>query len=323
MFSIFLLLRHHIALGIFITCISLFASMQERLEQVMMFTAVLSRETMFVSDYFKFMEYEEPKKLPDAKDEPLEELRAENISYKYANVEFDALSEVSLTAKKGDIIAVVGENGSGKSTLAKILTGLYEPSRGRYIVNGTEFTKWDRDSFHRRTAVVYQDFVKYQLTFRENIAFGELTKLNDDESLYEAVKSARVDGVISENGGLDSVVGRTFGTTDLSGGEWQRLAIARGFINSDSEFFIVDEPTASIDPIAEDETFSDLIAHMGDKIAVIITHRMGIARKASQIIVLDHGKVVETGTHNELIKKRGEYYRLLNLQAKWYESSKV
>lgn len=318
-FSVILLLNHQIELGIFVTCLNVFVSIQQRFEQALMYMAVWTNDTGFVQNYFDFLAFETPEETKEAAGESIEELRLDKVSYQYPEQQRNALEDISLSLDKGEIVALVGENGSGKSTLAKLLLGLYRPAEGEYTVNGKGLSQWSREQFYRRVSTVYQDFMRYELTFRDNIRFGDLERTEGEEALLAAADRARVGQVIRDSGcGLDTLLGREFGGLELSGGQWQRLALARGFYKSDSEFVVVDEPTASIDPIAENDTFQDIAEYMKGRTGLLITHRLGIARIADRIVVLKEGRIVETGTHQELMEKQGFYYELFMLQAKWY-----
>jgi len=320
LFSGYLLLSHQIELGLFVTCISVFANMQQRFEQILMFSAMMPGDTRFFEDYFNFLSYQLPERPKECEKASVQRVSLEKVSYQYSGQQEQALKEVSFSVEKGEVIAVVGENGAGKSTLTKLLLGLYEPQEGLVCINGKPFSEWDREDFYRRTAVIYQDYMRYELTLRENIGFGDLQRLGQDEALFAAAEQARIgETVRGAAQGLDTWAGRQFGEMELSGGQWQRLAIARGFVKSDSEFVLVDEPTASIDPVAESNAFQDIVRFVQGRAAVLITHRIGIARMANKIVVMEKGQIVETGTHQELMEQQGVYYRLFMLQAKWYE----
>ncbi len=317
-FTIILLLNHQIELGIFVTCLNVFINIQQRFEQALMYMAVLTNDTGFVQNYFDFLSFEIPEEAKDAVEEPIEQLVLEKASYQYPEQQKNALEDVSIALGKGEIVALVGENGSGKSTLAKIMLGLYQPAKGELLVNGRHFSQWSRVRFYQGTSTVYQDYMRYELTFRDNILFGDLERASE-EGVMAAANRARIGQVILDSDqGLDTLLGREFGGLELSGGQWQRLAIARAFYKTGSEFVVVDEPTASIDPIAENETFHDIAEYMRGRTGLLITHRLGIAQIADRIIVLENGKVVESGTHQELMEKQGSYYELFMLQAKWY-----
>lgn len=233
------------------------------------------------------------------------------VTFSYPNNKKNALNGIDLTIKKNEKIAIVGGNGAGKSTLIKLLLGIYTPTEGT-IYWGNEPITPDKIS------VVYQNYIKYELSLRENIAFGNLKHLDDDNKILSVIQDCGLIELYNELGGLDVKLGRIYeGGRELSGGQWQRIAIARALF-SDSCFIIFDEPTAAIDPNAELEIYKMLIDLCSDKTAIFISHRLGWAKNADRIIVLGEGKVVENGTHEELIQKNGVYAGMYNLQASWY-----
>ena len=241
--------------------------------------------------------------------------RMESLSFAYPNGE-DVLKDIDFSIHRGETIAVVGENGSGKSTFSKVLSGLYQPQKGRYLINGRDSSGIDTDSVFTNVSVVFQNFMRYQMSLRENIIFSDV---KDDEV------DRRLRGILAEVGlgdkadglGLDAVLSREFGNTDLSGGEWQRLAIARA-VNKAHDVLILDEPTSAIDPNDETRLYELFYELARDKTSVIITHRIGAASKADRIIVFQDGAIVQEGTYDDLVSREGEFKRLYEAQARWY-----
>ena len=211
--------------------------------------------------------------------------------------------------KENETVAVVGGNGAGKSTLARIILGIFTPERGEIEIGGQRI-----DGGHhafRYISSVFQKFNRYKLDVRENII---LSDFNEEEDYCEALRQVD-DGMNIES---DVVLSRDFDGIDLSGGQWQKIAIARG-IHKKAEILLLDEPTAAIDPVQESSLYDRFIKISENRTSIIITHRLGIAKVADRIIVLKEGKIVESGTHQELLEKRGEYYLMWTAQTDWYQ----
>lgn len=308
-----LALNGTIPLGVFGASIASFLNMQNNIKYLLIGLGSFPEYLAYASDYFSFFDLPEDENGYSNFIGLKKTIALDKVSFRYPGSNENALEEVSLTIRKGETVVIVGENGSGKTTLSKLILGLYEPISGTIKYDGVNLKSYNKESLYKRVSVIQQDFVKYQLSLRENIAISDVSKLQDDESIIRNIHESRVHSNIK----LDDQLGKTFGGTDLSGGEWQKLAIARGLFK-DSELIILDEPTASLDPIIENEILSKFIEATKKKTAVIISHRIGICTKADKIVVLKSGRVVETGNHSELISANGEYARLFNEQAKWY-----
>jgi len=248
-----------------------------------------------------------------------EEITVEDVRFAYPGSSAEALRGVDLRIRRGQVVALVGENGSGKTTLAKILAGLYDPTDGAVRWDGRDTREYSRVSVRDRVAVIFQDFVRYAFTARENIAFGRYSDEPDDERVAEAAARSGAAGFLSAlPRGYDTVLSRIFkGGRDLSGGQWQRVAIARAFYR-DAELMILDEPTAALDPRAESRLYESLRAVLAGRTAVFISHRFSSVRSADVIYVLDEGRVVESGSHAELMAREGMYAELFRLQAAAY-----
>ena len=243
----------------------------------------------------------------------------QHVSFSYDGVT-KVLQDISLTIHEGESIALVGENGAGKSTLVKLLLGLYEPDEGEIYFKGKNYRELDMNEFVKQIGVVFQDFVHFELLARENIAFGDISKVRDDEALHYATAMGGADNVIKKlPKGLDNYLGRWYEQEggEMSGGEWQRVAVSRAYI-SDRKILIMDEPAAALDPIAEMEQFSRIRNKLDKRTSVLISHRIGFARLADKIVVLNKGKIAEYGTHKELTDRNGLYSEMFNNQALWY-----
>ena len=262
---------------------------------------------------------------PDARDASINELNRnrtvqdigiENLSFFYPNTQEPTLNDITLTFKKGERVALVGPNGAGKTTLARLLLGLYRPHTGVIRVGDTPLTEENRVEWLRRCSAVFQDFTQYHLTARENIIFGDLEHPNRMETASIAGGAASVvDGLAA---GYETVLGPTFGGRDLSGGEWQRLATARSFMRETPWLVVLDEPTAALDPLAEQAVYERFIERSAGRTSVLISHRLSSVRTCDRILVLDNGRIVEDGDHETLLAKDGLYAQFFKAQAQWY-----
>lgn len=243
-------------------------------------------------------------------------IRVEGVSFSYPESTRQALQDVDVELNAGEIVALVGENGSGKTTLAKLLAGLYEPDGGSIRWDDHDLSQLSSSSVRERVTVVFQDFVRFALTATENIAAGRIGPPIDPQRVREAARSAGAEQVLDGlPNGFDTILSRMFaGGQDLSGGQWQRVALARSFYR-DAPLVILDEPTASLDPRAEHELFTTLRSALRGRTALFISHRFATVRGADRIYVLHEGRVVEQGTHEELIDAAGRYAELYRLQS--------
>lgn len=310
-----------VSLGGFVALMQAATRFQNQLVQVLRQLGNLYEEALYLSDLKAFVEYERVEAGREAADASRPcRIDFENVSFAYPGGP-EVLKDLSFTIYPGEKVALVGANGAGKTTLIKLLLGLYRPTRGRILVDGVDLAALDPESHRRRVAAVFQDYLRYQLTARDNIGFGQVERLGDDPAIREAAAKAGADSVIEELPyGLDTTLGRTFeGGKDLSGGQWQRIAIARAYFR-DAKILVLDEPTAALDARAELEVFEQFRALAGDRTAVFVSHRMASARIADRILVLAGGRLIENGSHDELLAKGGEYARMFELQAQWYRS---
>jgi ABC-type multidrug transport system fused ATPase/permease subunit len=236
------------------------------------------------------------------------------VVFSYPKTDVKILKGVSFEINEGERAALVGENGAGKSTIVKLLCGLYKPDGGRILINGADILTMDAAALRQVFSVVFQDFCKYAFTLRENVALGDLTKLRDDKALREALKTGLAGGIAE----LDAPLGKMDDSgSDISGGQWQRVAIARACLPG-SAFVILDEPTASLDPVAESDMYNSFAEVLKNRGCIMISHRLASARLADKILVLSDGVITETGRHADLSASGGLYFRMYESQSAWY-----
>ena len=239
-------------------------------------------------------------------------------SFRYPGREEYAVRDVTLSVKEGEVIALVGENGAGKSTLVRLMTGLYTPTEGMASINGADTKHTSLEALSAGVSAVFQRFQRYKLTARENVTISEIKKPCADAALTAYATETGV-ALDSESFplGLDTMLSREFDGTDISGGQWQRVAIARGLYRA-HDCIVLDEPTAAIDPIEESYIYKRFMALSKGKTAVLVTHRLGSAKIADRILVMENGRIAEEGTHDELLAKKGIYDAMFKAQAQWY-----
>lgn len=280
----------------------------------------MSRNLGLVRNFINFLDMPVEQKREEAVDMK-KGIVCKNVSFKYPDAEEYALKNINLNITDGEIIALVGENGSGKTTLTKLLLGLFEPTKGDVIVGGKNTKEVSRNSFRAKSSAVFQNFSKYKLTLRENVGISDFENMDSDSDTRSALAKVEVDfskKVLPND--LDTVLSSEFEGVDLSGGQWQKVAIARG-IYKEHDFIVLDEPTSAIDPVQETELYQNFKKISEGKTALLVTHRLGSAKMADKIIVLDKHQIVESGTHEELMKKKGKYQEMFMKQAQWYKTS--
>jgi ATP-binding cassette subfamily B protein len=241
-------------------------------------------------------------------------ISADNVSFTYPQRDYPAVKNVSVNIAQGETIAIVGENGAGKSTLVRLLTGIYRPSDGQVRIGGLDTNTTTPISLYNGISGVFQKHQRYKMTLSENVTVSDVNKKIDANKIEASLKDAEAEFNISH----DTMLSPEFDGIDLSGGQWQRLAIARGLYRI-NDFIVLDEPTAAIDPIEETRVFKQFQRLAKNKCAVIVTHRLGSAKLANRIIVMDYGEIIDTGTHDELLSKKGKYADMWSAQAQWYE----
>ena len=247
-------------------------------------------------------------------------VRFEGVTFAYPGTDEAVLDRLDLEISPGERVALVGENGAGKTTLAKLLLGLYRPTEGRIMVDGVDLSEVEPSEWRRHVAAVFQDYMRFELTARENIGFGNLGRLAERPAIEAAaIKSGSAEFVAALPAGYETVLGRAFDENgqDLSSGQWQRLAGARAYFR-DASVLVLDEPTAALDPKAEVEVYRSFADMSVGKSVLLISHRLGSARLADRVVFLEGGRITDEGSHAELVERGGRYAEMYSIQAEWY-----
>ena len=247
-------------------------------------------------------------------------IRVKNLSFAYPGSEKPTLQDINLTIGRGEMIVLVGENGAGKTTLAKLLCRLYDPTAGAILWNDRDYRDLDLNELRSKIAVVMQDYARFPATLRENVGWGNLSRLESDRAIQTVLEEAGV-AHLTQNlaHGLDTPLGKQLEKgVDLSGGQWQRVSIARSLLRSQAELLVFDEPTAALDPKNEHEIYQIFRTIAQGRMSIVVSHRLALAKLADRIIVLEHGKILETGTHAELMANGDRYYEMFTRQASSY-----
>ena len=300
-----------------------FSRLQGLLQSIVSRFSRIAETSLYLQDLFDFLEL---RPLSAAHSGGLQVPRPirqgfvfENVGFKYPDTDVWALRNLSFTLHPGEKLALVGENGAGKTTLVKLLAHLYEPSEGRILLDGVDLCEYNPADLRREIGIIFQDYVRFMFTAGENIAIGNVAEQEDQTRIEDAAHKSLADTVIEPlPKRYEQMLGKRFaGGVDLSGGQWQKVALARAYMR-DAQLIILDEPTAALDARAEHEVFVRFAELMKGKAAVLISHRFSTVRMADRILFLEHGQLLELGSHEELLVKGGKYAELFRLQAKGY-----
>lgn len=314
---------HSITLGDMTLYLSIFRNSQNIFQSLFFGLSDLYENALFMSNLFSFLDLKplmpvaaQPIALPA---KIIRGIEFRNVSFKYADRPEYALKNINLTIKPGEKVALVGANGAGKTTFVKLLTRLYDPTDGQITIDGIDLRDADPKDLQKRIGVIFQDFVKYFLPARENIGFGQIDQLDDQARIIDSAKRSGAHETLSAlPQGYETMLGKWFERgNDLSGGEWQKVALGRAFMR-EAEVLVLDEPTAALDALNEYAIFQRFRELTDNKIALLISHRFSTVRMADRIIVLEHGEVIESGAHQDLVELGGTYAKLFNIQAEGY-----
>jgi len=312
-----------ITLGQMTMYLSVFRQGQSAVSASLTAISGMYEDNLYLSNLYEYLE--QPVSVGQgeatAGETPGDGLRFESVSFRYPGSEDEALSDVSLHLTPGRSIALVGSNGSGKTTMIKLLAGLYAPTAGRILLDGTDLRDWDSTALRERIGVIFQDFMRYQLPVGENIGAGDVAHFQDEERWQRAARKGLAETFIEDiPGGYHAQLGRWFRDgRELSGGQWQKIAVARAFMREGADVLVLDEPTAAMDAAAEAEIFEHFRTLTEDRMAILISHRFSTVRMADEILVVDAGRIIERGNHESLLAADGHYARLFRLQAAGYQ----
>ena len=279
-------------------------------------------DNLYLANLYEFLEQPVPQSQGIVTKGILSEgIRFENVSFCYPESQEPVLKDISLHLKHGEKLAIVGENGSGKTTLIKLLTRLYMPSSGRILLDGVDLNDWDIDTLRKRIGVIFQNFVQYQFTVGENVGVGDVERINDDQEWEIATEKGMAKPFINNMPQkFGTQLGKWFkGGQELSGGQWQKIALSRAFMRSQADILVLDEPTAAMDAEAEMNIFNHFRSLTKDQMVVLISHRFSTVRMADKIIVMADGCIIEQGSHQQLLAADGRYAHLFSLQAAGYK----
>jgi ATP-binding cassette, subfamily B, bacterial len=303
-------LAGRVKLGDFLLCLQAFQAGQAQLRSLLDGAGRIYRSLLFVQNLEDFLKIEPAIRFSQSGEAGLpvrHSIRFERVSFTYPGGGHRALDEFELEIPKEKIVALVGQNGAGKSTLIKLMCRFYDPDEGRILLDGADLREMDPEALRRRIAVLFQEPVHYQATVAENIGFGDINRLSDEQGIREAARSAgALDPIGRLHDGFEETLGRLFGSAELSGGEWQRVALARAFFR-DASLVILDEPTSAMDSWAEQDWLNRFHNLVKGRTALMITHRFTTAMHADVIHVMDRGRIIESGSHAELVAMGGAY----------------
>jgi ATP-binding cassette, subfamily B, bacterial len=314
--------RGQITLGQMTMYVLLFRQGQAAVSASLAAISGMYEDNLYLSTLYDYLDtpVDAPEGTATAGPDAADGVRFEGVSFTYPGATEPAVSEVSFHLQPGRSLALVGENGSGKTTLIKLLTRLYVPSSGRITLDGLDLAEWSPAALRRRVAVIFQDFARYQLKVGENIGVGDIEHFDDEARWREAAEMATATPFVDElPEGYQTQLGKWFKDgRELSGGQWQKIALARAFIREGADILVLDEPTAAMDARAEAQVFEQFRELARERMVILISHRFSTVRMADQILVIQGGRILESGDHEELMRLDGHYAHLFSLQARGY-----
>ena len=311
-----------ITLGQMTMYVALFRQGQSAVSAMLAAVGGMYEDNLYLSTLYEYLEEHVPRPSGTVLrgPHPQDGVRFEDVSFSYPGAEEPALEHVTLHLTPGTSLALVGENGSGKTTLIKLLTRLYTPTSGRILLDGQDLADWEEGALRQRIGVIFQDFARYQMLVGENVGAGDERYFEDQQRWRAAAEKGRASEFIDTlPAGYQTQLGKWFRDgRELSGGQWQKIALSRAFMRTRADILVLDEPTAAMDAQAEAEVFEHFRQLARDRITILISHRFSTVRMADQILVLSRGRIVERGTHEELMQLNGRYAQLFSLQARGY-----
>lgn len=327
-----LIAQGRLSIGAFVAYLSATNQLGSSIGMVILGIAMIDGDLRYMQDVFDYLDLDE--EMPDQrtissvptanssgeKPSPMPTIRFEQVTFAYPHTAESVLRGISFTLQPGERIALVGANGAGKSTLAKLLLGLYQPTSGRITIDGVDLATLPPHWWYTQATAVFQNYAQYELTVQENIGFGNLSFLEDRWAIQTAAARSGADAVVAMlPSGYDTFLGKAYDEQgeDLSIGQWQKLALARAYLR-DATVLVLDEPTAVLDARAEVDVYRQFRDAAQGRTTLLISHRLGSARLADRILVIDQGQITEEGRHEELIAQGGRYAELYSIQAAWY-----
>ncbi len=312
-----------LGVGTFTLVYTLSDKLQKSVSSILTEMMQFSVSLLYLKDFFSLekLEREYPEEVASKKGQAGNgRITFDHVSFSYPGCEQQVLKDISISIQGGEKVAVVGENGSGKSTFINLLTGLYSPDRGKIEIDDLSMEAYKKD-LRSNISVIFQDFAHYDGTIRENITVSDSKRSLSDGEIMELARKIHVEDVIIEQpNGLEEQVGRLSAKgNDLSGGQWQKIALLRAVYRDNTNIMILDEPTAALDPLAEAELYRNFAQITGERTTLLISHRLGIAKQVDRILVFHEGQIVEDGSHEELMSRKGYYYKMYQAQAGWYQ----
>jgi ATP-binding cassette subfamily B protein len=314
--------RGNISIGQMTMYVLLFRQGQSAVSAILSAIGGMYEDNLYLSTLYDYLDTPVDRETGTATagPQPADGVRFQNVSFTYPDAAEPAVSDVSFQLRPGESLALVGENGSGKTTLIKLLTRLYVPSSGRITLDGLDLAQWSPAALRRRVGVIFQDFARYQLKVGENIGAGDVTHFEDELRWHEAASLGMAAPFVEElPAGYQTQLGKWFKDgRELSGGQWQKIALSRAFMREGADILVLDEPTAAMDARAEAQVFEQFRELAKERMVILISHRFSTVRMADQILVIQGGRILERGSHEQLMSLNGHYAQLFQLQARGY-----
>jgi ABC-type multidrug transport system fused ATPase/permease subunit len=326
-FIISLIKKSSLTIGGYVTLIQAIQQIQSYLNTATFNATNIMQQSLYLNDYFEFMNFTEDKvDLSTVENKNFPNSLSREISFKQVNFSYNnskkVIDNITLNINAGEKVAIVGENGSGKTTLIKCLLGLYEISSGDILFDGVSIKSINKKDLTENVTALFQDFQKYSYTVKENIAFGNINSMDNMELISKNAKLTGADIIINKlDQGYNTYLNRDlYNGEDLSGGQWQKIALSRAMIRN-SQIIILDEPTSALDPFSENKIYEQFNSLTSDKTVIYISHRMSTTRFADRILVLKDGKIIEDGSFEKLMSKQGEFFQMYQIQNPMHSSS--